>query len=305
MSTEMLRLPMVTALLIGAALAAGCGDDKTAPSQVAPTLVLPSLTPKEPPVPEAPPAPSPGPPVPAVPGNPPGKFAFQRVSNLGIAHDPGKEMGGGLWVSVVSDAKACALHLVVLSLKGSNWVFQESKALPTGYCEEEGRGPSLACCEMTGCKGTARTDFDVELKTGDYDNDRATEVMVSYTVPILMAGTGPGNVRAAVIAEVSPRISFSFADGILFDYEGNYGHQGSLAFEDLNKDGIQDIRIQNTFFYNCTYYDNDAYRLCKKKNQRGYAYEKLKDRAYVWNPASKTFQPSAGQEKYSCSVPEQ
>ena len=67
----------------------------------------------------------------------------------------------------------------------------------------------------------------------------------------------------------------------------------------------EDIRIENTFFYNCTYFDDNAFQLCKKKDKRGYAYEKLKDRDYVWNPASKRFKPSAGQQKYSCSVPEQ
>jgi hypothetical protein len=212
-------------------------------------------------------------------------------------------MGGGLWVSVVSNAKECAIHLVVLSLEGGNWVFKESKALPTDYCEEEGRGPALACCEMTDCSGKVLTNFDIELNTSDYDNDGAKEAMVSYTIPVMMGGAGPGNVRAAVIAEVSPKIAFSFEDGLTFDYEENYGHEGSLVFKDLNNDGIEDIRIKNTFFYNCTYYDDNAYQLCRKKNKRGYAYEKLKDRDYMWNPSSKRFEPSTGQEKYSCSVP--
>jgi hypothetical protein len=305
MSVAILRRPVV-ALLLGAILA-GCGDDKkwAVPDEEAPVLVTANPTPKKPPEPEAKPAPQPGPPVPAIPGQPPGKGAFQRVSNLGVAHDAGREMGGGLWVSVVSNAKECAIYLVVLSLKGSNWVFEESKALPTDYCEEEGRGPALACCEMTDCKGKRLTDFDVKLKTSDYDNDGAKEAMVSYTIPVLMAGTGPGYVRAAVIAEVSPKIAFTFADGITFDYEKNYGHRGGLAFKDLNGDGIEDIRIQNTFFYNCTFYDDNAYRTCKRKDERGFAYEKLEDRDYIWDPAGKRFKPSTGQGKYSCSIPEQ
>jgi hypothetical protein len=217
----------------------------------------------------------------------------------------GQERGGGLWVSVVSNAEACALYLVVLELKGSNWVFKESKALPTDYCEEEGRRPALACCEMTDRRGKKLTDFDIELKIDDYDKDGAKEAMVSYTIPVTMTGAGPGYVRAAVIADVSPGIAFAFADGITFDYEGNYGHEGGLAFKDLNGDGVEDIRIKNTFFYNCTYYDDNAFKLCKKKNKRGYAYEKLEDRDYVWDAAGKRFKPKAGQGKYGCQVPKQ
>ena len=111
--------------------------------------------------------------------------------------------------------------------------------------------------------------------------------------------------RAAVIADVRPKTTFSFADGIKFDYEGNYGHEGDLKLKDLNKDGIEDIRIPNTFFYNCTYYDDNARKLCKKKNKRGYAYEKLEDRDYVWNPAERRFAPAGGVEKYNCRVPAQ